>query len=112
MEAGDGLRPRRWNRDRSQGRHEAPSPRVAPFIYVREAATLICTPWPRRGRHPLSPEQRAAVLAVRERLAAEERDLPEVCWVDRERVIGIIRCEESWIASMAARYVVVTLVDA
>jgi len=111
MEAGDGLRPRRWNRDRSQVRHEAPSPRVAPFIFIRDAATLICTPWPRRRRRPLSPEQQQAILAVRDRLA-EERDLPEVCWVDRERVIGIIRCEESWIASMAARHVVVTLVDA
>jgi hypothetical protein len=104
----DGPKDRRWSGDGPQGRCEVPSPRVAPFIFIRDAATLICTPWPRRGRHPLSPGQRAAVRAVRDRLA-EERDLPEVCWVDRERVIGIIRCEESWIVSMAARHVVVTL---
>jgi hypothetical protein len=88
-------------------RYGAPPIRVAPFLFIRSARMLICTPWA-HDRGPLSDQQREAVLAVRGRLDAEP-DVPAVCWIDAECVTGIRFMAEGGLQSMAARYLMVRI---
>jgi hypothetical protein len=110
MDAGDGPRSRRWNRDGPQGRHEAPSPRPPPLLFVFDAergGVLIVTD-ARRGR-PLSAEQRQAVQQARELLLGAA-SVPEVAWIGPEGIAAAGRVEPHWLHSMSQRHPVVVLV--